>query len=244
MARLSASTEARIALEWRKLEERAAVVRGRVEAMPEAHLDGPMRSAENQIQLRLMDKARKALDIIDGRLEAYIAERDRSEVSAAAEEQEKLLAERGVETFDVGAVKARDGWQWLITRKPKRLTHDQIDAGNSYGKLFAQALRDDMSSSANDNCGIEGTESPVDARMKARQRLDVVRAHINGATGSNRLVGLLDAVCGRGDTLRAMAGNDERKAAGYEIEFKIALDMVGVALRLAKRAENEAKAAA
>ena len=241
MTRLTAPASARIALEWRKLEERAAVVRGRVEACPRAYQDGPMRSAENRIALRQMDKAREMLDAIDAKLVEYAETQEVADMAAAGEAQDRLLAERGIETFDTGTVKARDGWQWLITRKPPRLSHDEIEAGNAYAKLYAMALRDELSSSSNDNGG-QGTEDPLEARIKNRQRLDAVRRHIVDATGSNRLVNLLDAVCGRGDTLRSLAKDDERRAAGYEVELKIALAMVAVGLKSVREAEK-AKAA-
>ena len=227
MTRLQSQPEARIALEWRKLQERAVLVRGRVEAMPRAYQDGPMRAAENRIALRQMEKARELLDGIDAKLEEHIQKQSDDEMSAAGEEQARLLAERGIETFDGGTVRHRDGWQWLTTRKPPRLTYDEIDAGNDYARLSALALQDTLSISSNDNTGGDG-EGREDAGLKNRRRMDAIQRHIADATGSTRLVALLDAVCGRGETLRHLAGDDERKAAGYEVELRIALQMAGV----------------
>lgn len=241
MTKLQSSPAARIALEWRKLEDRAAVVRGRVEALPRAYQDGPMRQAENRIALRQMDKARELLDGIDEKLEEHIEAQTAAELAAAGEEQARLLAERGIETFDGGTVKHRDGWQWLITRKPPRLTYDEIDAGNDYARLYALAMQDTLSISSNDNTGGDGDGREF-AGLRNRRRMDGIQKHITEATGSTRLVALLDAICGRGDTLRHVAGGDDRKAAGYEAELKIGLQMVSVAFKIMR--EKDKKAAA
>lgn len=238
MTKLQAPAAARIALEWRKLEERAAVVRGRVEAMPRAYQDGPMRAAENRIALRQMEKARDLLDGIDAKLEEHIEALTAQEMAAAGEQQARLLAERGIETFDGGTVKHRDGWQWLTTRKPPRLSYDEIDAGNDYARLYALAMQDTLSISSNDNTGSDGDGREF-AGLRNRRRMDAIQRHLTEATGATRLVALLDAVCGRGETLRHLAGDDERKAAGYEVELRIALQMAGVAFKILREKEKQ-----
>ena len=81
---------------------------------------------------------------------------------------------------------------------------------------------------------------PVDVLAECRRNLARVQRHIIDATGSERLVALLDAVCGRGETLRSLAGNDDRKANGYEVELRIALDMAGVAFKMGGKREDAA----
>ena len=241
MSRLSSSDQARIALEWRKLEQRAALIRGRVEALPGAYQAGPMRAAENKIGLRKMDQAREALDLIDEKLAEHVQALEAKRIADASAEQAQLLAERGVETFDDGPVKHRDGWHWLTTRKPPRLTYDEIDAGNDYAKLYSLAMRDDLSISSNDNARVqnENAGDRTDNGMANRWRLEVVQRHISVATGSTRLVALLDAVCGRGDTLRSLADNDDRKALGLEVELKVALQMAHVGLKIMRVRDQE-----
>lgn len=240
MTKLVAKQNARIALEWRKLEERASLIRGRVEAMPKAYQDGPMRAAENRIALRQMDKARELLDGIDAKLDEYVRAQEAAEMSAAGEEQARLLAERGVETFDDGIVKRRDGWQWLISRKPPRLTSSEIDAGNDYARLYSAALRDDLSVGSNDNGGGRGErDDPLDISITNRRRLETVQGHISDAVGSGRLVALLDAVCGRGETLRHLSGDDDRKAACLEVELRIALQMASVGIKMMRDREKK-----
>lgn len=238
MNKLQSTPAARIALEWRKLEERAAVVRGRVEALPKAYQDGPMRTAENRIALRQMDKARELLDGIDEKLEEHIQKQVEAEMELAGEEQARLLAARGVETFDSGTVKSRDGWQWLTTRNPPRLSYDEIDAGNDYARLYALAMQDTLSISSNDNLGGDGDGREFSG-LKNRRRMESIQRHLTDATGSTRLVALMDAVCGRGETLRQLAGDDERKAAGYEVELRIALQMAGVAFKILREKEKK-----
>lgn len=241
MTKLVAKHEACIALEWKKLGERASLVRGRVEALPKAYQDGPMRAAENRIALRQMDKARELLDSIDAKLDEYVRAQEAAEMAAAGEEQARLLAERGVETFDDGIVKRRDGWQWLISRKPPRLTSVEIDAGNDYARIYSAALRDDLSVGSNDNGGGGRGDraDPLDISITSRRRLETVQAHLTDAVGSGRLVALLDAVCGRGETLRHLSGDDDRKAACLEVELRIALQMASVGIKMMREKERK-----
>jgi hypothetical protein len=244
MTRLTASTAARVALEWRKLEERASLVRGRVEALPGAYQDGPMRAAENRISLRQMEKAREHLDAIDNALDAYQQSQVASEMAKAGEEQARLLAERGIDTFDAGAVKARDGWQWIITRKPPRLSADQVNAGNDYARLYALAMQDSLSVSSNDNRGtarlLDELVLPahVAIGIDNRSRMDRIHRHITEATGSTRLIALLDAICGRGETLRQLGKDDERKISAIEAELRVALDLASVGLKIMRLEER------
>lgn len=243
MTKLVAKQNARIALEWRKLEERASLIRGRVEAMPKAYQDGPMRAAENRIALRQMDKARELLDGIDAKLDEYVRAQAAAEMAAAGEEQARLLAERGVETFDDGIVKRRDGWAWLTSRKPPRLSADEISAGTTYGQIYARALQDGLSVGSNDNAGGGDPNTLVPPQVlmgiENKARLDAVRRHISDATGSPRLVALLDAVCGRGEMLRAIAGDDDsRKALILETEMRLALQMAAVGIKIMRDRER------
>ena len=123
---------------------------------------------------------------------------------------------------------------WIKTRTPPRLSAAQISTGDRYATTYRAAHRDTLSTSANDN-GMEPALDPVEALRQARQRLSRVQRHIIDATGSDRLVALLDAICGRGETIRAMAGNDDRLSGAYGVELRLALDMAGVAFKVGKR---------
>lgn len=238
MTRLTASPAARAAAELRKLEHRASIIRGRVEAMPGCYQTGPLVAAENLIALRLIDKARAKLDEIDEALEAHQAKISAEEMAKAGQDQARLLAERGIETHDEGVVKTRDGWRWLRTRKPPRLTSEQISTGDDYARLYALAMQDTLSTSSNDNQG-GGEGSRLDHSIKNRERMDVIQRHIADATGSTRLIALLDAVCGRGETIRSLAKDDERRLAAIEAELRVALDMACVGFKIVRQRDRD-----
>lgn len=244
MTRLTASPAASQALYRRKIEERAQLVRGRVEAMPGAGLQAKMDSVDNRIRLAHYTIASDLMDQIDEALERHRQALVDAEIAAAGQAQDQLLRERGIETETVGVVRSRDGWVWLTTRKPARLSADQIATGNQYQALYAAAHRDTLSTSANDNsCGdltIAQIKANMEARHAMRAKLSAVRAHIVGATGSDRLAGLLEAVCGHGEMLRHLAGSDDRRAAAYEVELRLALDMAAVAFKMAGKREEVA----
>lgn len=235
MTRLTASPLARSALERNlehdRLNARLMAVRSRAEALRQLHLGGLVSRAETKLAFSKFSECADALDQIDREIAAQLEGIRAAEQTEAANAQADLLSERGVETFDTGSVKSRDGWLWIVSRKPRRLTPDQISTGSRYSKEYGQARRDGLSSSCNDNMG-GGDEDPIEARIKAQDRLDAVAGHIHAAVGDTRLVALLDAVCGRGETLRELAGGDDRRASFIEVELRLALDMAGVAFKL------------
>lgn len=238
-ATLKASPDARKALDRRKLESRLIAVQGRAEALPQLNLGGLIAGAWNKLNLLLFDACSDTLDDVDARIEKHQEDLAKAEMAAAGQAQAQLLEARGVETFDVGVAKARDGWKWLTSRKPRRLTTDQVITGDRYCALYLAANRDTLSTvEANDNGFAAEPKNAVDELAKARAALDRVQRHISDATGSDRLVALLDAVCGRGETLRYLAGGDDRKAGAYEVELRLALDMAGVAFRVAPKRED------
>lgn len=237
MTTLKATAAQAQALHRRKVEERAQIVRGRVEAMPGAGLLPKMSAVENRIALLHFDVASDLMDQIDDALERHRDALADAAMAAAGQAQDQLLAERGIETEAVGVVRTRDGWIWLKTRTPPRLSSDQVSTGDRYSALYLGANRDTLSTvGANDNGLLDGKD-PVEVLSDCRAKLGKVQRHIIDATGSERLVSLLDAVCGRGETLRSLAGNDDRKAGAHEVELRLALDMAGVAFKMGGRTE-------
>jgi hypothetical protein len=238
MNTLRATPDTRRALDRRKLESRLIAVQGRAEALPQLNLGGLLAGASNRLQLFQFQAAADLLDDVDDRIARHMAVLEESEMAAAGQAQDQLLADRGVETVVEGVAKTRDGWRWLTSRNPRRLSSDQISTGNRYCALYLAANRDTLSTvSANDNALAPEPRNAVDELAKARSNLARVQRHISDATGSERLVGLLDSVCGRGETLRSLAGGDDRKAGAYEVELRLALDMAGVAFK-GKREEG------
>lgn len=229
MSRLSSSETARIALARKKVEARAAIFRGRVEALPGAGQASKMGNAENRIRLLQLDVANKLMDEIDDALMAYQRRLEEAEMATAGQRQDQLLAARGIETILAGSVRSRDGWRWLVAKR--RISDSQCASGERFAKLHSVCMRDGLSVATNDNTGSGGLEDINDARLKAAGELRALRKHIHSASGSDRLFDLLEAVCGRGDTLRTLAGGDDRKALFYEAEMRVALDMASVAFR-------------
>ncbi|HYC66658.1 hypothetical protein [Brevundimonas sp.] len=229
---LAAKAEARIALEWRKLIERAALVRGRVEAMPEAHMEGPMRTAENRIALRQMDKAIEALDRVDDGLEDHRRAKAERESREAAAEQDAGLAAKGVDTLRTATgVGKRHGMLWLIDKK--RLTGHRKRAAEAWSADYTLVRTYSLRSCLNDNTPHGAANDDLDTTTAkkaadARNRQANARAHIVSATGSARLADLIDAVCGRGEYVRALAGNDQTRALAMEAELGVALDLAAV----------------
>jgi len=240
MTTLKANESARAALAWRKLHERAELVRGRVEAMPGAHMDGSMRAAENRIALRQMDKAVETLDRIDEELDAYRQKIEKAEVANAATEQDALLAAKGIETARTASgVGQRHGLLWLIDKG--RLTGTRKRAGQAWSTDYALIRTDSLRSCLNDNAPGGAANDDESARYAtritdARNRLERARHHIIHSTGSARLADLLDAVCGRGETLRSLCANDKDKADRMEVELGLALDMVAVSYEIVRAA--------
>lgn len=226
MTRLIASNRMIGALALRQLEGKRDTVKARVEGDPAC---GQARALSTGEQHLFHGRYREAGEMF-AQIEAALNERaERKEVEAAGAAQERLLAARGVDTVETQSkTKARDGLLWLIAKK--RLTPQRADIGQRYSLLYGRVLSDGLTSSCNDNGRGQGGEDPVEARMMARHNLDAVRWHIRHATGGERLADLLDAVCGRGDSLRQMAGGDGYRAFGLEVELNLALDMAGVSL--------------
>lgn len=239
MTTLKATATARIALERRKLEGRLMAVRGRAEALPQLNLGGLLAGAENRLSLLQFDRCAEMLNDVDSRIEKHQADLTAAEMAAAGQAQDQLLAQRGVETAMDGSTRTRDGWRWLKSRRPPRLSSTQIITGDRFAALWVAANRDTLSTSANDN-GSESKVDALDALSAAKAKLGRLARHFDDAMGSERLFDLLANVCGRGETLRALAGGDDRRAAGYEIELKLALDMAAAAFRARDSREEAA----
>jgi len=245
MTTIKATAAQSIALERRRLADRTALVRGRVEATPGCNLLPKVANVENRLRLMQFAVAKTLLDEIDDTLEDIRRKAAEADHAQSGRQQDQLLAERGVETFEVGSVRARDGWRWLTSRKPARLSAVQISTGDRYSSVYASAHRDGLSTSANDNAlggdlTIQQVKAAAEQRHAQRQVVEAIHAHIARATGSARLAGLLEAVCGRGETPRQLAGNDDRKAAAVEVELRLALDMAAVAFKMLPKREEAA----
>lgn len=228
--RLTANAEQSIALARRQLAERAAIVRGRVEAMRGCGLVPKMNAVENRLRLLQFSIAKEMLDEIDDALEDYRRRQAEAEMAEAAAKQDALRSQGGDDTARTASgVGSRHGLLWLIAKG--RLAPHRKTAGMRWSDDYSLTRTDGLRSCLNDN-GAPGTgtdvDRPEDRRLWAEDRLRCARQQIGSATGCYRLADLLDAVCGRGDSLRAMAKGDDRRALALEVELCIALDMAAV----------------
>lgn len=170
---------------------------------------------------------------IDDALEAQRLEAEGEEARRAGAEQDDLLQAQGIETARTASgVGARHGLLWLIQKG--RLTPMRKAAGQRWSDDYSLVRTDGVRSCLNDNVRGAGNDAlRLDERKAAAsQRLQTAREQIMLSTGSSRLADLLDAVCGRGETLRALAGCDQIRATQMEAELCVALDMAGVSYSL------------
>lgn len=235
---LTAKDTQRIALQWRKIEARAALLRGRVEAMPGAGMEGVLRAAEQHIKSRFMDKATDALDRITDGLEHFAEKEVQRHEREAASAHDKELEAKGVDTIrSTTGVGQRHGMIWLVEKK--RLAGDRRRAAEAWAADYSLVRSDGLKSCLNDNAkgGSDGpSQQFIERKAAARYRLDRAHDHLRHATGSSRLANLIDAVCGRGDSVRSLAGGNQTAAERMEAELMVALDMACVSygiLRLA-----------
>lgn len=124
----------------------------------------------------------------------------------------------------------RDGMLWLINRN--RLNPSQVRQAREYRQDF----RDAEASGPNIRSGLNITEGGVGSRasdgpatqvirnLDAQRRLFVRRFVI--LRGQGDLLEVLDAVCGRGLTLRDLAGGRTPQAMVLEKLLKVALDQL------------------
>lgn len=229
MTTIKANAAQSIALERRRLTDRAALVRGRVEATPGCNLLPKIANVENRMRLMQFGVAKTLLDEIDDTLEDLRLKAEAQAMQQGSAEQDRLLADNGADTARTASgAGMRHGLLWLIQKA--RLTPTRRTSGQRWSDDYSLVRTDGLRSCLNDNDGGGGSVEPKrdEKRIAAMQRLDRARYHIGCATGSTRLADLLDAVCGRGETLRSLALGDKDQAERLEVELMIALDMAAV----------------
>lgn len=126
---------------------------------------------------------------------------------------------------------------WLVEKK--RLTGDRRRAAEAWAADYSLVRSDGLKSCLNDNAkgGSDGpSQQFIERKAAARWRLDRAHKHLNSATGSSRLANLIDAVCGRGDNIRALAGGNQTAAERMEAEMMIGLDMACVSYGILRAA--------
>jgi hypothetical protein len=185
-----------------------------------------LKKAEQALRANRIEDAGRWIREVEAKLNERAAAKEAEEAARSAE---RLAKRRGVPTArEPGGPATRDGFMWLVRKG--RVTQHRVNAGQRYGVLYAKARSDGIKSALNESVGGSGG-SPMDAHLKAVFELDAAKRHVYRAMGEHqgrRLVDLLDRVCGRGETLREIGSNDDRKAMILEAELMMALDMEAV----------------
>lgn len=129
----------------------------------------------------------------------------------------------------------RDGLLWLIARN--RLSPSRAREARSYRQDYRRAASEgptmksclDVREGGGSGRPPSGPTGEVIYEVDARRSLFRKRHVI--LKGQADLLDVLDGVCGRGLTLREMAGGNGHKAAALETLLKVALDLLGDAER-------------
>ncbi len=224
--KLKANEDMRESLVYRQLSDLLVITRARAESDPGCGQIPKLNRAAQEMYAKRLEQAgtliREAEKVLDERKQTAEAE---ANLQALAEQ----AARRGEEVVRVAKGPAsRDGWLWLIQKK--RVTRARQQAGDRYSTLYGRARSDGVRSCLNDDGpkGAAGSEAgPLAARMRALSDLKGIHTHIQRSVGeqpAQRFIALLDAVCGRGETLRALSSGDDRKALVVEADLMTALD--------------------
>lgn len=219
------------ALTARQLTDVLNSLRGKTEANPKLY--GRQTQALSRAERAIFDKRFQEAREILGGVQAGIVERDQAEQDRAASAEHEALGDaRGTPTARTETgVATRDGFLWLVNRK--RYTQARVEAGRLFREKYAKAIGGSVRSCLNDTVGGGGDASPTAAQIHAKFEVEGVRRHLRGAVGESSgeaIYSLLEAVCGRGETVRQLASGEDRKADALAVELGFALDMAGVYL--------------
>lgn len=220
------------ALTAKQLSDVLLALRNTIEGNP--HLYGRQTQKLDRAERAIFDRRFNDARELMGEMQQGIEARDLSAaVQAGAHEQEALGEVRGepTATTETG-VKTRDGFLWLVNRK--RYTPARVEAGRIFREKYAKSIGGSVKSCIAESTGGGGGDAtPTAAQLHARFEIQGVARHFQssiGAANGTALFSLLEAVCGRGETVRQLAEGDDRKADAKAIELGFALDLAGVYL--------------
>lgn len=223
---ISASQDAADALAARQMLDALDAARRKIEDNPQAF--GGQRAKVDKVRRSIMDRRMNdARDQFDELLAAIALREEEIKTAAQAEEQARLAEARGQETdtADDGS-RTRDGYLWL--RRKGKIIGSRAEAGDKLREHFSDA-DSPIRSCINDQPGGGGGDAtPSAAYSYARFELDGLKDHIRSAVGSHRasyLYSLLEAIVGRGETVRSITGNKDRDGDRVVVELCGALDM-------------------
>ncbi|CAN5171232.1 hypothetical protein BH10PSE3_BH10PSE3_09320 [soil metagenome] len=161
-----------------------------------------LKKAEQALRAGRAEDAGRWIREVEAKLDERAAAKEAEQAAKSSERQAKR---RGVPTVcEPGGPATRDGFLWLVRKG--RVAHHRVEAGQRYVALFAKARSDSIRSALNDSVGGGGRahSCPVDAHLRALFELQAAQRHVYRATGEDqgqRLVALLDRICGQSETL-------------------------------------------
>lgn len=174
-------------------------------------------------EMRRQEEARASLaaqqEVERGERE-QIRQGTRDRVQKAKDALSPADAKEAVEETREGTVRllCRDGLLWLVQKR--RLSEGQRSAAERYRTDYERARAGDVKASGLEYLGGggDGTEA-LQSKVEAIQKLK--RARDDGLLGDEAMISLLDAVAGKGQTLRDLAMQDRKTADALEVEFRV-----------------------
>lgn len=214
----------------RQLDAILRMLRSKIEGDPKRYggLGTKLTRAERSVlDGRIIDAREQIIEI-----ERTIEEKDEAAATQAQlAEQERLSEARGAPTSKAeSGVATRDGWLWLIGKK--RFSAARVESGRMFREKYERAHAAPVKSCLADGGG-GGDANPVASNSHARFEVQGVRLHMESSVGhttAGALFTLLEAVVGRGETVRQLAKGDDRAAEAKVVELGFALDLAGVYL--------------
>lgn len=232
-ASLKATPHQMDALAAKRLREYATRLRQRNERTPGRYgrigdrLDAAGYSIDQSLYATALDQLKAIETHMDG-ADAEVGVRQ----SLVEQESQGDRRDAPTHTTESGS-QTRDGWRWLLAKG--RIDDRRRPIGERFREIHDKA-QDSLRSCLADGTG-GGDQNVAATYNHAKFELDGVRLHMRRSAGEETgaaLYQLITAVCGRGDTVRALAASQvdetkkDRKADALTIELGLALDMAGV----------------
>lgn len=179
--------------------------------------------ANDNIEVANDNSVRVGIDDRDNRALCVAKARAAQQATDDARDHYQRLLATGVDAHITGTKvigKRIGGLEWLLRKQ--RIDLNQYRAGEQYGDDFAKAEEPTLRSCLNDRVGGE-PEPMQDMKRKAGERLAAARGALMQHEG---LIAIMDAVCGYGARVRALANGEDTESARKEAQLVIALDFL------------------
>ena len=219
---LNATAIMRTTVATRTAQARLEALRLRVDAEPGSGQLGALLKAEGHILHRRLAQAGEVMELIGRALDERI---ETACVSERLGETVALNAARGEEQEGLGTgevrVLSRDGLLWLKTKR--RLTGGALMGAERYRSTWTIVHGDELRTSQHGDAGgaiRTAAFSPSQRKVEAIKALGDV--HRDALHRDAALIKLVEAVCGRGDTLMELAQGDKHVAVRLETELNVA----------------------